>query len=66
MLPPPPTKPQVDEPALREGLPLKAGRHAEYLAWAVDAFKLATTVAAPDVQARRRCCDVSADGGLPG
>ena len=41
---------QVDEPALREGLPLKASRHAEYLQWAVNAFRLATGCASPSVQ----------------
>lgn len=41
---------QVDEPALREGLPLKASRHAEYLQWAVNAFRLATGCASPGVQ----------------
>jgi len=30
---------QVDEPALREGLPLKADKWDSYLSWAVDAFK---------------------------
>jgi 5-methyltetrahydropteroyltriglutamate--homocysteine methyltransferase len=30
---------QVDEPALREGLPLKQQRWAGYLGWAVDAFR---------------------------
>jgi 5-methyltetrahydropteroyltriglutamate--homocysteine methyltransferase len=35
---------QVDEPALREGLPLRAGREREaYLDWAVKAFRLSTT-----------------------
>ncbi len=30
---------QIDEPAIREGLPLKKRDHAEYLEWAVlDAF----------------------------
>ncbi len=29
---------QVDEPALREGLPLKKERWPEYLSWAVEAF----------------------------
>lgn len=33
---------QVDEPALREGLPLRRSGRAEYLAWAVGAFRLAT------------------------
>ncbi|KAI0484405.1 cobalamin-independent methionine synthase [Xylariaceae sp. FL0804] len=34
---------QVDEPALREGLPLRAGKERDaYLDWAVKAFKLST------------------------
>ncbi|KAH7039960.1 cobalamin-independent methionine synthase [Microdochium trichocladiopsis] len=34
---------QVDEPALREGLPLRSGKaRDDYLKWAVNAFKLAT------------------------
>lgn len=41
---------QVDEPALREGLPLKSSRWAAYLGWAVDAFRLSTAVAAPATQ----------------
>lgn len=41
---------QVDEPALREGLPLKAERWDAYLGWAVDAFRLATAVARPETQ----------------
>ena len=32
---------QIDEPALREGLPLRRADWAEYLDWAVDAFRLA-------------------------
>jgi hypothetical protein len=31
--------PQVDEPALREGLPLKKDKWDGYLGWAVDAFR---------------------------
>ncbi|KAL7274247.1 methionine-synthesizing 5-methyltetrahydropteroyltriglutamate--homocysteine methyltransferase [Rhizina undulata] len=35
---------QVDEPALREGLPLRSGAEREaYLEWAVKSFRLATT-----------------------
>jgi methionine synthase II (cobalamin-independent) len=37
---------QVDEPALREGLPLKLERWSEYLSWAVDAFRLSTAICA--------------------
>ena len=33
---------QVDEPALREGLPLRKINWPHYLSWAVQAFKLAT------------------------
>ena len=33
---------QVDEPALREGLPLRRADWANYLRWSVDAFRLAT------------------------
>ncbi|MFH8635162.1 5-methyltetrahydropteroyltriglutamate--homocysteine S-methyltransferase [Streptomyces lydicus] len=33
---------QVDEPALRETLPLRAADHAAYLAWATEAFRLTT------------------------
>jgi 5-methyltetrahydropteroyltriglutamate--homocysteine methyltransferase len=47
---------QVDEPALREGLPLKASRHAEYLHWAVNAFRLATGCASPGVQIVTHLC----------
>lgn len=34
---------QVDEPALRELLPLRDADKAAYLAWAVDAFRLSTS-----------------------
>lgn len=47
---------QVDEPALREGLPLKAQRWNEYLSWAVDAFRLTTAVAQPQTQIHTHMC----------
>jgi 5-methyltetrahydropteroyltriglutamate--homocysteine methyltransferase len=47
---------QVDEPALREGLPLKSARWNEYLSWAVDAFRLATAMAAPQTQIHTHMC----------
>jgi 5-methyltetrahydropteroyltriglutamate--homocysteine methyltransferase len=31
---------QIDEAALREGLPLRKAEHAHYLDWAVDAFRI--------------------------
>ena len=47
---------QVDEPALREGLPLKRARWESYLTWAVRAFRLATVVAAPGTQVVTHLC----------
>jgi methionine synthase II (cobalamin-independent) len=35
----PPLTLQVDEPALREGLPLKKSKWEGYLGWAVNAFR---------------------------
>jgi 5-methyltetrahydropteroyltriglutamate--homocysteine methyltransferase len=47
---------QVDEPALREGLPLRADERAEYLTWAVDAFRLATAGARDETQVHTHMC----------
>ncbi len=47
---------QVDEPALREGLPLKPARWDAYLTWAVDAFRLAVGRAAPETQIHTHMC----------
>jgi 5-methyltetrahydropteroyltriglutamate--homocysteine methyltransferase len=47
---------QVDEPALRELLPLERDRQAEYLDWSVGAFRLATGGAAPQVQIHTHLC----------
>jgi 5-methyltetrahydropteroyltriglutamate--homocysteine methyltransferase len=47
---------QVDEPALREGLPLKQERWSDYLSWAVDAFRLATASVAPQTQIHTHMC----------
>jgi 5-methyltetrahydropteroyltriglutamate--homocysteine methyltransferase len=47
---------QVDEPALRELLPLERARHEEYLRWSVDAFRAATSVAAPATQVHTHLC----------
>ncbi|MFI6867952.1 5-methyltetrahydropteroyltriglutamate--homocysteine S-methyltransferase [Nocardia sp. NPDC050406] len=41
---------QVDEPSIRELLPLRPKGRAEYLRWAVGAFKLATSGVRPDTQ----------------
>ena len=47
---------QVDEPALRELLPLDADRHADYLAWSVGSFRLATSSVRPDTQIHTHLC----------
>ncbi len=47
---------QVDEPALREGLPLKQARWDEYLDWAVESFRLATGGARDETQVHTHMC----------
>lgn len=47
---------QVDEPALRELLPLDADRHADYLNWSVGSFRLATSSVRPDTQVHTHLC----------
>jgi 5-methyltetrahydropteroyltriglutamate--homocysteine methyltransferase len=47
---------QVDEPALREGLPLRHARRLEYLRWAVDAFRLATSRVRATTQIHTHMC----------
>lgn len=47
---------QIDEPALREGLPLRRAEWAEYLTWAVDAFRLNAAVADNDTQIHTHMC----------
>ncbi|MFQ6370898.1 5-methyltetrahydropteroyltriglutamate--homocysteine S-methyltransferase [Shewanella sp. YIC-542] len=47
---------QIDEPAFREGLPLKQCDWAEYLRWAVAAFRLSASVARDDTQIHTHMC----------
>ena len=47
---------QVDEPALRELLPLKDRDKAAYLEWSVNSFKLATAGARDDTQIHTHLC----------
>jgi 5-methyltetrahydropteroyltriglutamate--homocysteine methyltransferase len=47
---------QVDEPALREGLPLRVSEWAAYLDWATAAFRLSTAVAAEATQIHTHMC----------
>lgn len=47
---------QVDEPALREGLPLRSKYHADYLDKAVRSFKLSTSSVADETQIHTHMC----------
>ncbi len=47
---------QVDEPALRELLPLRRADQAEYLRWAVGSFRLATSGVADSTQIHTHLC----------
>jgi len=47
---------QVDEPALREGLPLKKEDHETYLEWAVNAFRLTTEKVRDTTQVHTHMC----------
>jgi 5-methyltetrahydropteroyltriglutamate--homocysteine methyltransferase len=47
---------QIDEPALREGLPLRTVEHADYLKWAVDCFRLAASGVADETQLHTHMC----------
>lgn len=47
---------QIDEPALREGLPLKQRDWDAYLQWAGEAFRLASAVAADETQIHTHMC----------
>jgi len=47
---------QIDEPAIREGLPLKSAKKAEYLKWAVDCFKISAYKVADDTQIHTHMC----------
>lgn len=47
---------QVDEPAIREGMPLRKSDWDEYLHWAVDSFKLATAGVEDRTQTHSHFC----------
>ena len=47
---------QVDEPAIREGLPLRQNRWDEYLEWAVYSFRVATSVVRDDTMVQTHMC----------
>lgn len=47
---------QIDEPAFREGLPLRRDDWDRYLEWAVDAFRMASTVVEDQTQIHTHMC----------
>lgn len=47
---------QIDEPAFREGLPLKLRHWRHYLDWAVRAFKISASGVADDTQIHTHMC----------
>lgn len=47
---------QIDEPAIREGLPLRKDRQREYLNWAVRAFRVSSSNVESDTQIHTHMC----------
>lgn len=47
---------QIDEPAIREGLPLRRADWQSYLDWAVDAFRIASSGVADATQIHTHMC----------
>ncbi|KAI9001072.1 cobalamin-independent methionine synthase [Trametes punicea] len=56
---------QVDEPALREGLPLRKADWDAYLAWALPSFKLATAGVSDALQTHSHFCYSDFDDIFP-
>src|SRR3989454_10670129 len=56
---------QIDEPALREGLPLRKRDWAHYLDWAVRAFKLVSSGVADGTQIHTHMCYAEFNDILP-
>jgi 5-methyltetrahydropteroyltriglutamate--homocysteine methyltransferase len=47
---------QIDEPAIREGLPLRQAEWPAYLAWAVECFRLTAGGVADETQIHTHMC----------
>lgn len=47
---------QIDEPAIREGLPLRKENWQEYLQWAVRAFRISASGVQDDIQIHTHMC----------
>ncbi len=56
---------QIDEPALREGLPLRKAQWAPYLKWAARAFRLSASGVRCDTQVHTHMCYAEFNDILP-
>jgi 5-methyltetrahydropteroyltriglutamate--homocysteine methyltransferase len=56
---------QIDEPALREALPLRRAQQARYLEWAVACFRLAANGVRDDTQIHTHMCYSEFDDIMP-
>jgi len=56
---------QIDEPALREGLPLRRSRWDAYLSWATKAFRISAAVAGDATQIHTHMCYAEFNDILP-
>ena len=56
---------QIDEPALREGLPLRRAEWAAYLAWATRAFRVAASGVGDETQIHTHMCYAEFNDILP-
>jgi 5-methyltetrahydropteroyltriglutamate--homocysteine methyltransferase len=56
---------QIDEPALREGLPLRRAAWGHYLAWAARAFRISAAGAADATQVHTHMCYAEFNDILP-
>ena len=56
---------QIDEPALREGLPLRRKEWDAYLDWAVRAFRLTASIASEETQIHTHMCYAEFSDILP-
>jgi 5-methyltetrahydropteroyltriglutamate--homocysteine methyltransferase len=57
---------QIDEPALREGLPLRRARWGEYLQWAAQAFRISASGVDDATQIHTHMCYAEFNDILPG
>ncbi|HEY4079283.1 MAG TPA: 5-methyltetrahydropteroyltriglutamate--homocysteine S-methyltransferase [Burkholderiaceae bacterium] len=56
---------QIDEPAIREGLPLRRAQWAAYLQWAARAFRISASAVRDDTQIHTHMCYAEFNDILP-